>query len=126
MPDKNRDKQIKPGQFRPGQSGNPDGRPTGSKNHDGLQAVLSMLKDLVSKDDNLKKLEETLQEELNKHPMRFYRSIVMPLFPRNISIEGSLNLKETPLNELSNDELDGRIKELEGRKTPQADIKQPV
>ena len=99
------------------------GKPKGSKNHDGLQAVLSMLKDLVSKDDNLKKLETTLQEELDKHPMRFYRSIVMPLFPRNISIEGSLNLKETPLNELSNDELDGRIKELEGRKTPQADTK---
>ncbi|MBA7484604.1 hypothetical protein ES707_20134 [subsurface metagenome] len=62
------------------------GRPKGVKNHDGLTAVLNMLKGLISEDKNLKQLKNEMQVAFNKHPLGFYYKFVMPLFPKNVDI----------------------------------------
>lgn len=82
-PAKKRDKQ---GRFIKGKSGNPAGRPLGSLNHNGLNEVLNMFRDLVAKKDNLKKIEEGLQRALDKNPVGFYYRFVMPLYPKNVDI----------------------------------------
>ena len=71
-----------------GKEGGP-GRPPGSKNHDGLQAVLTMLKDLVSREDNIKKIETAMQEALDKQPLGFYYKFVMPMLPKTVDLAGS-------------------------------------
>lgn len=76
----------KKGKFKKGNNANPNGRPKGAKNHDGLQAVLNMFKDLISKESNLKKLEIALQANFDKQPLYFYYKYVMPILPKNIEI----------------------------------------
>ena len=63
------------------------GRPKGVKNHDGLQAVLNMFKDLISKESNLKKLEKAMQLAFDKQPLYFYSKYVMPILPRDIKLD---------------------------------------
>lgn len=63
------------------------GRPQGSKNHNGLNAVLNMLKELVSKEDNLEKIKVAMQKALNEQPLGFYYKFIMPLFPKNVDID---------------------------------------
>lgn len=85
----------KKGKFKKGNNANPNGRPKGSKNHDGLQAVLNMLKGLISEDKNLEKLKNEMQTAFNKHPLGFYYKFIMPLLPKNIEIPldaGSVNI----------------------------------
>ena len=67
------------------------GRPKGVKNHDGLQVVLDMLKDLIAEEKNIKTLQTTFQKELDQNPLRFYKTIIMPLLPRNIALAGDVN-----------------------------------
>lgn len=82
-PVNNRDEQ---GKFKTGRSGNPNGRPKGAKNHDGLTAVLNMLKGLISEEKNLETLKNEMQMAFNKHPLGFYYKFVMPLFPKNVDL----------------------------------------
>jgi hypothetical protein len=63
------------------------GRPKGSKNHDGLGAVLTMLKDLVSEEKNLKKLREHFQILFDQSPAGFCSKFILPLLPKNINLD---------------------------------------
>ena len=75
------------------------GRNKGVKNHDGLQAVLNMLKGLISKEKNLKLLESKMQAALNANPLGFYYKYVMPLLPKNIVLESD---EDNPINFIFN------------------------
>ena len=85
-PAKNRDKQ---GKFIKGQSGNPKGKQPGTKNHDGLNDVLNMLKDFISDKKNLEALKKDFQQKFNSNPSGFYYKMVMPLLPKTIDINPS-------------------------------------
>ena len=73
--------QLKPYQFKPGQSGNPSGgkKPAGFVGR--LQA-LAVLDKVMGKEKNKEKLEKFLQKEFDKSPVSFFREFVMPLLPK--------------------------------------------
>lgn len=78
-----------------GKTGGP-GRPKGKPNYDGLTACLNALKEVVSKEENIKLLEKHFDSALKKNPLGFYYRFVMPLLPKNIDI----GLKENTLASL--------------------------
>jgi len=72
-------------QFQPGQSGNPGGRPKGS--YGGRIKALAALDKVVAKKTNRRALEIAIQTEFNKDPMRFFKTIIMPLVPKESKLE---------------------------------------
>ena len=72
------------------------GREKGSLNHNGLTACLNTLKEVVSREDNIKLLKTHFDKALKKSPLDFYYKFVMPLLPKNIDI----GLKEDTLASL--------------------------
>ena len=66
--------------FKPGESGNPRGRPVGSTS--GRTRVLSVLDQILSEADSLAAMHAAFMAEFKKSPVRFFRQIVMPLLPR--------------------------------------------
>lgn len=79
-------KKVRGKPFNKGKSGNPDGRPKGSKNHDGLNDVLNMLKDFISDKKNIEALKKDFQTKFNSNPSGFFYKMVMPLLPKNIDV----------------------------------------
>ncbi len=73
------------GQFVVGQSGNPVGRPKGS--YGGRIQALASLDKIVGRRKNLAALEKALEVEFAKDPVRFFRSIIMPLLPKESKLE---------------------------------------
>ncbi len=73
------------GQFVVGQSGNPVGRPKGS--YGGRIQALASLDKIVGRRKNLAALERALEVEFAKDPVRFFRSIIMPLLPKESKLE---------------------------------------
>jgi hypothetical protein len=67
--------------FQPGTSGNPHGRPRGSGN--GRAQALATLDRMLAKAGSQRKLEQALEAELDAHPVEFFRTLVVPLMPRN-------------------------------------------
>ena len=65
--------------FLPGQSGNPSGRTPGVRG--GRTHALMTLDRMLAKPANQAFLAKALEEELRKNPLRFFRSIIMPLIP---------------------------------------------
>jgi hypothetical protein len=66
--------------FESGQSGNPVGRPKGS--YGGRVMALTSLDKLLAKKKNQKALLEALEQDLLKDPVRFFKTVIMPLLPR--------------------------------------------
>lgn len=66
--------------FRPGQSGNPKGKPKGVQG--GRMQALGMLDRMLAKEENLALLEKSLEETFRKRPVWFFTNIVMPLLPK--------------------------------------------
>lgn len=66
--------------FRPGESGNPRGRPVGSGS--GRTRVLSILDEILSEADSLEAMHAAFTAEFKENPVRFFREIIMPLLPR--------------------------------------------
>jgi len=73
------------GKFAAGQSGNPVGRPKGS--YGGRIQALASLDKIVGRRKNLAALEKALEVEFAKDPVRFFRSIIMPLLPKESKLE---------------------------------------
>jgi hypothetical protein len=71
-------------QFQPGVSGNPGGRPRGAAG--GRVQALAALDVMLAKKKNQRALIKALESELLGDPVRFFRSIIMPLLPREAKL----------------------------------------
>ncbi|WP_246044430.1 DUF5681 domain-containing protein [Pontiella sulfatireligans] len=72
-------------QFQPGQSGNPAGRPKGQKS--GRMQALGELDAILKDAGTLETLREGLQKSLERDPVWFFRRIIMPLLPKEASLQ---------------------------------------
>jgi len=70
--------------FEIGESGNPNGRPKGS--YGGRIMALASLDTLLAKKKNQKALMAALEKELLKDPVRFFKTVIMPLLPREAKL----------------------------------------
>jgi hypothetical protein len=68
------------GKFKPGESGNPVGRPKGS--YGGRIMALATLDKLLARKKSQQALIRALEKELLANPVRFFRTMIMPLLPR--------------------------------------------
>jgi len=68
------------GTFKPGESGNPMGRPKGS--YGGRIMALASLDKLLARKKSQQALIRALEKELLANPVRFFRTMIMPLLPR--------------------------------------------
>lgn len=66
--------------FEPGQSGNPKGRPKGS--YGGRIQALAALDKMLARRKNQSALVKALEKEFEADPVRFFKTIIMPLLPR--------------------------------------------
>ena len=66
--------------FEAGTSGNPVGRPKGS--YGGRIQALAALDRMLGKKKNQSMLVKALEQEFQADPVRFFKTVVMPLLPR--------------------------------------------
>jgi len=74
-------------QFQPGQSGNPAGKPKGTVS--GRTQLVKALDRMLKDEANQQALLNGLEASLQKDPVWFFRRIVMPLLPK----EATLNVE---------------------------------
>ena len=72
-------------QFQPGQTGNPEGRPKGQKS--GRMQSLGELDSMLKDSDVMATLREGLLKALEKDPVWFFRRIIMPLLPKEATLQ---------------------------------------
>ncbi len=81
--------------FKAGQSGNRKGRPKGTCG--GRVLALAGLDQLLARKKNKDALIAALEEELHKDPVRFFKTVIMPLLPRearlSVDSDGIIQLK---------------------------------
>lgn len=70
--------------FEAGQTGNPRGRPKGCCG--GRIRALAGLDRLLARKKNQKALIAALEEDLLADPVRFFKTVVMPLLPREAKL----------------------------------------
>ncbi len=70
--------------FETGESGNPQGRPKGS--YGGRIMALASLDTLLAKKKNQKALMAALEQDLLEDPVRFFKTVIMPLLPREAKL----------------------------------------
>ena len=71
--------------FQAGQSGNASGRPKGS--YGGRIKALAALDRMLSQRANREVLVEAMQKSFRRDPMAFFRSVIMPLLPKESKLE---------------------------------------
>ena len=67
------------GQLQPGARLNPSGRPRGSCNFGGFRAAMQIVADIA----NSAEFRAALQEQAEKHPFKYARTVLVPLAPAN-------------------------------------------
>ena len=72
-------------QFDTGISGNPRGRPSGS--YGGRIQALAALDKVLAKKKNQSALLRALEQEFEKDPIRFFKTIIMPLLPKESKLK---------------------------------------
>ena len=75
--------------FEQGKSGNPRGRPKGSRS--GRAKALAQLDKVMARRKNQKFLDAAIEADFHANPMVFFKTVIMPLLPR----EARLSM-ETP------------------------------
>ena len=70
--------------FEAGVSGNPVGRPKGS--FGGRIQALAGLDKLLAKKKNQRALIRALEEDLQADPVKFFKTVIMPLLPREAKL----------------------------------------
>ena len=71
-------------QFQKGEVHNPRGRPQGS--YGGRRLALANLDKLLAREENQTTIMAAIQAELDRDPFGFFKSIVMPLTPKESKI----------------------------------------
>lgn len=71
--------------FAAGSSGNPRGRPKGSVG--GRARALMALDAMLAGKKNREVLVKALEKEFREDPVRFFRSVIMPLLPKESKLE---------------------------------------
>ena len=66
--------------FQPGKSGNPMGRPKGS--YGGRILALASLDKMMARKKNQNALIRALEKDFKTNPIRFFKTVIMPLLPR--------------------------------------------
>jgi hypothetical protein len=66
--------------FQAGESGNTNGRPKGS--YGGRIMALASLDKLLARKKNQKALIAALEKDFQGNPVRFFKTVIMPLLPR--------------------------------------------
>ena len=86
--------------YKPGQSGNPAGKPKGCVH--GRSRALKILDCLLDEDATLTALHDALEAEFHKNPVRFFRTIIMPLLPHEakVTTQQTGPIQWTPLAEV--------------------------
>lgn len=79
--------------FQPGVSGNPNGRPSGTIS--GRSQALALLDKVLACAETQEKIERALAASVDKDPVQFFRTMIMPLLPR----EATLNYRPRPTTE---------------------------
>lgn len=72
--------------WTPGQSGNPSGRPRGSRTS-GRSICLNILDDLLRMTGNQEKIKTALQDTLDRAPLQFFREFIFP-FSKGLPVSG--------------------------------------
>jgi hypothetical protein len=74
--------------YRPGESGNPSGLPNGRPkgSYGGRIMALQCLDKMLAKRKSQAALMRALEAELHANPLGFFRTIVMPLLPREAKL----------------------------------------
>ena len=70
--------------FKPGESGNPAGRPRGAGG--GRTLALANLDKMLARSRNQALLIRALEKEFKADPVRFFRTMIMPLLPREAKL----------------------------------------
>jgi len=73
--------------FEKGKSGNPSGLPKRNRGHQpgvvsGRMQALRLLDEVLGKSKSKRKLNAALAKELKDHPIDFFKTIIMPLLPK--------------------------------------------
>ena len=66
--------------FKPGVSGNPGGRKKGA--YGGRIMALAALDRVLARKENRKLLIDALEEDFRKNPAHFFKSVIVPLLPK--------------------------------------------
>ena len=89
--------------FKPGNPGGP-GRPKGSS---GRTQALSVLDSMLALAKNKAKLKAVLQEEFDNNTFKFFKTIIIPLLPKNVDLNlGAEEGTEININLISNGKKD--------------------
>lgn len=97
--------------FKPGQSGNPNGRPAGSVGP--LARAKHLILEVFQENEEL--FTQQLRDRCSVDPVGFYGTFVVPFMPKEIALSGDLNI--TP-NRPTRDSIFGRIDTLEKQLRP--------
>lgn len=70
--------------FKQGESGNPRGRPRGTVG--GRTLALLTLDKILARASNQSRLAKALEKEFRKDPVRFFKTVIMPLLPKEAKL----------------------------------------